>query len=225
VTHRKDQTRDDPLAELSAEELAVRAKRGGAPGLAAYSELVHRFNPRVYSFLLRRLPAADAEDLAQEAFIRAWQRIDSYNPRYRFSTWLFTIAQRLAISHGRANPRGRTQELGSGAVHVGPQREPGESALRREQQIRIWSMVEEILPPEQQTALWLRYVEEMAIAEIATVLGKSQVGVRVMLFRARAVLAQRLERTDDGVGKVEAEIKPGSEPRKLRGVQCTGGAA
>jgi RNA polymerase sigma-70 factor, ECF subfamily len=217
------QPRDPSLAESSAEELAVRAQGGGASGLAAYSELVERFNSRIYSFLLRRLPAADAEDLAQETFIRAWQRIETYNPRFRFSTWLFTIAQRLAISHGRASAGRRSQELG---IHAGPHREPAEGALRREQQVRIWGLVEKILSPEQQTAMWLRYVEDMAIGDIARVLGKSQVAVRVMLFRARAVLAQRLERTDDGVSEVEAEASsPGAASHKLRPVQCTGGAA
>src|SRR5690606_34180292 len=86
VSTQQDRMRIDQShpAELSAEELAVRAKSGPEPSaMAAYSQLVDRYHARLYSFLLRRLPAADAEDLTQEAFIRAWQRIETYNPRYR----------------------------------------------------------------------------------------------------------------------------------------------
>jgi RNA polymerase sigma-70 factor, ECF subfamily len=210
------------LAACTAEELAVRAQSGGKAAVDAYSELVTRFHPRVYNFLLRRLAPADAEDLTQEAFIRAWQRIETYNPRFRFSTWLFTIAQRLAISHSRSDPARRERELG---IHSEGRHEPVDSLARREQQVRIWGLVEKILAPEQQTAIWLRYVEGLAIGDIAGVLGRTQVSVRVMLFRARAVLAQRLEQTDDGISEVEAEVRNEVGPRKLRPVQCTGGAA
>jgi RNA polymerase sigma-70 factor, ECF subfamily len=235
-------------AEHSPEELAVRAQGGDEAGIAAFSELVERFSGRLHSFLLRRLPPADAEDLTQEAFIRAWQRIGTYNPRYRFSTWLFTIATRLAISHGRVDRRGREREFDSAgnssqagidSTRRDSRRDPGASASQREERLRIWETVAEILGDEQHTAIWLRYVEEMSIAEIARVMGRTPVGVRVMLFRARNLLAQRMERTEDGVRAVE---KPGAgsadakgpestatlEPKvktRLKGASCAGGAA
>lgn len=218
--------RDLPLEE-TAEELAVRAQGGGTAGMAAFSELVERYNGRLYSFLLRRLPAADAEDVTQEAFIRAWQRIGTYNPQYRFSTWLFTIATRMAISHGRSSRRTQTVELklhseplagGGGFRGEIAAGEAEEMMLRLEERTKIWTMVGELLSVDQQTAVWLRYVEDMAIADIARVMGKTQVGVRVMLFRARGLLAERLERTDDGV----VELKTGA---KLPGARCAGGAA
>jgi RNA polymerase sigma-70 factor (ECF subfamily) len=174
-------------SEQTPEELALRAQSGS---LAAFSELVGRFEGRLFNFLLRRVgSAADAEDLTQDTFLRAWQRIGTYRPTWRFSTWLFTIATRLAVSSARrVSPRREPIRDDHGARAVPPAL-PDDGVARS----RIWSMVSELLGPEQQTALWLRYVEDMAVKDIATVLGRTQVSVRVMLFRARAVLAPALE--------------------------------
>lgn len=141
----------------------------------------------MFNFLLRKVGSrTDAEDLTQETFLRAWQRIDAYRPQWKFSTWLYTIATRLAISHARrssASPKlstGFEEEL------------PTNTQLPNEDRAWIWRLVDEVLTPDQRTAVWLRYVEDLGIGDIAAVMGKSQVGVRVMLFRARSVLAERI---------------------------------
>src|SRR6478672_168395 len=91
--------RADVLCALSPEDLAERAAAGSVP---SFGELVTRFEVRVFNFLLRKMGSrADAEDLTQESFVRAWERITSYDRQWRFSTWLFTIASRLAVSHYR----------------------------------------------------------------------------------------------------------------------------
>jgi RNA polymerase sigma-70 factor (ECF subfamily) len=196
--------------EASPEELALRAQRGSMP---AFAELVDRFEARLFNFLLRRVAsAADAEDLTQEAFLRAWQRIDTYRSKWRFSTWLFTIGLRLAVSQGRKRaalaPAERLRD-----EPVMPPQDLHIALEHAEERSSIWAMVGRALGPEQQSALWLRYVEGMAVKDIAAVLGRTQVSVRVMLFRARAVLAQKL--TPDG--QVH-ELKPASESQ--RGVPC-----
>jgi RNA polymerase sigma-70 factor (ECF subfamily) len=174
-------------SEQTPEELALRAQAGS---LAAFSELVGRFEGRLFNFLLRRVgSAADAEDLTQDTFLRAWQRIGTYRPTWRFSTWLFTIATRLAVSSARRVSSRRESIRDDHGARATPLALPDDGVARS----RIWSMVSELLGPEQQTALWLRYVEDMAVKDIATVLGRTQVSVRVMLFRARAVLAPALE--------------------------------
>lgn len=67
-----------PLSERTSEELAVLAQRDN---VGAYNELVIRFEKRLFNFLLRRVSRRiDAEDLTQEAFVRAWERITSYDP-------------------------------------------------------------------------------------------------------------------------------------------------
>ena len=167
------------LEKLTPEQLALRAQRGS---LEAYGRLVELFEERLFNFLLRRVPSrADAEDLTQEAFLRAWRRIRSYRSRWRFSTWLYTIATRLAISHARSAVRHSSlgdEDSSPAAPRVRERVEGG----------AIWKLVDEVLTAEQRTAVWLRYVEDLGIAEIGVVMGKSQVAVRVMLFRARSAL-------------------------------------
>ena len=182
-------------AAPTPEELALRVQRGGSGAKEAFGRLVGVFEERLYNFLLRRGAAAsDAEDLTQETFIRAWQRIGQYNPRWRFSTWLFTIGARLTAGRYRDRPAPPLRLVTDEPL----KRTAPDRLATGEERVRVWALVEEAVSPEQHTALWLRYAEDMAIADIARVLGKSQVGVRVMLFRARGVLAQKLETNGDG---------------------------
>ncbi len=179
-----------PLSEQSPEELAVRAQAGGGPALACFGELVKRFEVRLYNFLLKRTRSrSDAEELTQEAFTRAWERITSYDPAWKFSTWLYTIGSRLAVSKHRRQGR---ESAWSTFDRAGPE---GADQLQvqddRRLGNRLWSLAEEELSSDQQTALWLRYAEDMSIGEIAKVMGKTQVGIRVSLFRARQALAKR----------------------------------
>jgi RNA polymerase sigma-70 factor (ECF subfamily) len=178
----------ESLRALSPEDLAERAAEGD---VACFGELVSRFELRLFNFLLRKTPArADAEDLTQEALVRAWERIGSYDRRWRFSTWLFTIASRLAVSHyRRQRPTGVAMEpdhTSSPRLQEGPD----EADVRLGK--RLWTLAA-TLGAEAHEALWLRYAEDMAIPEIAKVMRKSRVGVRVCLFRARQALAAKLE--------------------------------
>lgn len=180
----------DTLSARSVEKLATRSAQGSH---ADFAELVRRYHDRVYNFLLKRTRNPDeAADLTQEAFVRAWQRIDRYDPRWQFSTWIFTIAVRLSVSRQRREKRkvcvdDLDQTRSSNTVGA-------EEALERREMVSIgralWDLAEDVLSEDQYLAVWLRYAEGMAMADIAKVIGKSQVGVRVSLFRARAALAQ-----------------------------------
>jgi len=175
-----------PLSERTAEELAVFAQRDN---LAAFGVLVERYEGRLFNFLLRRVGRRiDAEDLTQESFVRAWERIRSYDPTWRFSTWLFTIASRLAVSHLRR----RKPAVSIDAIDIA--RTDRHADADRESTLRtgglLWALAARTLKREQHTALWLRYAEDMSVSEIAMVMSKSQVGVRVCLFRARRALAE-----------------------------------
>lgn len=193
-----------PLGDLGVPELLRRARDGSLPGFA---ELVARFEGRLLNFLLRRVGTqADAEDLVQETFVRAWQRIDQYDPRWQFSTWLFTIGHRLAVAQRR---RRRAHPADLSRVPAEPA-EPGGRLADREQCGQVWALADRILPEAQRTALWLRYAEDLSAREIARVLGKSQVMVRVMLCRARVALRERLQ----------AQRAPGAAPE--RGGTLTG---
>lgn len=203
----------EPPDGRSLESLVRRAQAGSA---AAFGDLVARYESPLYNFLLRRTASAeDAEDVAQEAFVRAWQKIDSFDPRWRFSTWLFTLARRLAATRGRS--AGSSIEAASGREdldRVAVQADPGGDLARSEERSTLWSIADRILESEARSALWLRYAEDLTVAEIGKVLGRSSVSVRVMLFRARAKLGRHLE-PRGAAAQAVARGAPATEWRKV----------
>jgi RNA polymerase sigma-70 factor (ECF subfamily) len=180
--------RRDAVADEREAALARRAAGGQAD---AFGELVRRYEAPLFRFLLVRCGSReDAEELCQESFLRAWSRIDRYDPSRRFSTWLFTLAHRLAVSRLRAAPP-RTADAQVDALGV--RHEPEREALLRERREGIWGLAGRVLTVEQRTALWLRYAEGLGAAEIGRVLGRRAPAVRVLLHRARALLAEHLD--------------------------------
>jgi RNA polymerase sigma-70 factor, ECF subfamily len=170
---------------LTDEELARRAKSGSE---ASFEELVRRFQAPLLRLLLRKTPnRADAEDLLQETFLRAFERLHQYSEQWPFRSWIFTIAHRLAISRHRAAapPAGGEMLLeGVGSNETAPL----DTVDQAEQGGRLWSAAHAALTSEQFTALWLFYAEDMPAAEIARVLDRSWVSVKTMLHRARRAL-------------------------------------
>lgn len=156
----------------------------------SFSELARRYQVPVVHYV-RNLAGgrnADAEDVAQEAFLLAWRRIADYNPRFAFSTWLFTIARRTWLNHVRAARRRRSRETAVvAAAPVGIEVEAVADAAERA--TRLWKVAKAELSEPELTALWLRYVQDKPLAEIALVLDKPVATAKVILFRARRRLA------------------------------------
>jgi RNA polymerase sigma-70 factor (ECF subfamily) len=162
-------------------------------------------------FLARRTRCEeDAEDLLQETFVRAFQRIDRYDTRWRFSTWLFTIAHRLSVSHHR-----RRREV---AVEVreqdvsrlrSPPPAPHVELAERESRGQFWDAAATVLSQDQLAVAWLYYVEGLSTRELEQVLGRSWVWVKTALFRARRKL-EPLVRQDQagGVRAAGAPLQP-----------------
>lgn len=172
--------------------LAEAARRGSR---SAFETLVEQTQPSLCAFLRARGASPDdAEEIAQEAYLRAWRRIRRYDSRWRFSTWLFTIAWRLLVSR-RRRPRLPLVEdeghLPSG--DPGPERRAHERELER----NVWRLARRVLTEDQGAALWLRYAEDFSAREIGAVLGKRESAVRVLLHRARERLAAHLRAFDD----------------------------
>ena len=173
-------SRDVSEIVTSDEELACRARQGCA---TSFEQLLRRFQAPLLHFLRRRGFSADAEDLAQETFLRAYENLHRYDRRWAFSTWLFTIARRTSLNHRRrTRPRTDTRVVDA-ALAADPA--PLENIVAEESRRRLWDRAAEVLSEEQTTALWLHYVEDMPAREIARVLGRSWASVKVMLFRAR----------------------------------------
>ncbi len=192
----------------SDEELACRAQQGCADSL---DQLLRRFQAPVLHFLRRRGHVADAEDLLQETFLRAYENLHRYRPRWAFAAWLFTIARRTGINHRRgARPVGDALLVASLAA---PTAEPLAGMMAAEDRRRLWNLAAESLSEEQHTALWLYYVEAMPVRNIALVLGRTRTSVKVMLHRARKKLQPLLKDADGRIITKESSLK---EPNQSR---------
>ena len=158
----------------------------------SFGELALLFTPRVYSLLRQRgMREPDAEDATQEAFAQAWRSLRTYDPSRPFAPWIFQIAVRSAA---RAHRR-RSREVVSDGMAWEASGDAGADGLEtRERAAGVWALAQRVLSAEQNTLLWLVYVEGLSGPEAARATGKTPVGVRVALHRAR----KRLERSLEG---------------------------
>ncbi len=176
--------------------------RNNIPG--AFETLVERYQNRLVGILFHLVGnLQEAEDLCQEVFLRIYKARKGYRPRSKFSTWLFTIANNLALNHLRS--RGRSPgfaRAGSAsdsqaAVSAGQQLEAREGTPSGQmRQAELADLVREavaVLNEDQRMAVLLNKFEEMSYAEIATVMGRSPAAVKSLLARARTQLREQLE--------------------------------
>lgn len=148
-----------------------------------------RYADLVFRFLLRRVGNRhDAEEITQEAMLRAWVNIGRYNPRWRFSTWLCTIAHRQAISAHRAR-RIACEPIPADSAAAEPA--PG-SPDDASASPGVWDVAARILTDEEYEAIWLRYAADRSPREVAVILQRTPVAARVMLHRARERLRRAL---------------------------------
>jgi RNA polymerase sigma-70 factor, ECF subfamily len=193
-----------PVEPPSDEHLAILAQEGC---VASFEQLMRRFQIPLLHYLQQRGGPFDAEDLIQETFLRAYTNLHRYRPKWKFATWLFTIGRRLSINHHRrTRPETGCREL---ALAVSAGDGPVEAAIREETRCSLWTAAAEVLSEEEHTALWLHYVEEMPVREIARVLERSRVSVKTMMFRARKKLLPLLTEMVGGEqvpGKRESQV-------------------
>ena len=182
---------------VSDEALASRARAGDR---ACFGMLVDRFEGRIYRLAMSRLrDRHDAEEVTQEALLRAWRSIRTYREGEPVAPWVLTIARREVINVVR-----RRQKAARDRERETPRSEPAREAPEGKS---VWTVAREALSPEAYEAVWLRYGEGLDPGQIARVLGKSRVGVRVTLHRARKTLCEILEtRSGEGREMTVAEV-------------------
>jgi RNA polymerase sigma-70 factor (ECF subfamily) len=167
-------------------DLIVAAKEGS---VIAFTELVRNYRERLLRFLLTRCSSyADAEDAVQDTFINAYRYIHSYNPRWRFSTWLYRIAIRNA---GKM----RTPYVTELGELRDEEADPLAQCIAHSERENLWQSARRLLSDEVYSAMWLRYVEDMSIKDVATVLNRSNSWTKVNLLRGRRKLDVELNRS------------------------------
>jgi len=168
---------------VTDEQLVAAAQQGS---VAAFSELVERYQGRLFRFLLARCRnPADAEDAIQDTFMNAYRYIDSFNPRWRFSTWLFRIALRNAAKTTRISDALQDEMPGDSA-------DPLEACIVDSDRRNLWSTARSLLSADAYSAMWLRYVEDMSVREVARALGRPASWTKVILLRSRRRLSAEI---------------------------------
>ncbi|MBT7735800.1 MAG: sigma-70 family RNA polymerase sigma factor, partial [Verrucomicrobia bacterium] len=179
--------RDTARAEELA--LAIAAKKGC---MESFEQLVARLEGRLYAFLYQKTSNHHlTQDLLQSTFVSAYRKLHRYNPQYAFTTWIYTIASRLAINHFRRK-RLLESEHADGVTHTTPSSE----LIASEKAESVWSRARALLTGNQFAALWHFYGEDRNLAETADVMNKSVGSVKVLLHRARLKLAELLPTND-----------------------------
>jgi RNA polymerase sigma-70 factor (ECF subfamily) len=164
------------------EQLAEAAKCGST---AAFDELVERYQARLLRFLLGRCNnRADAEDAIQDTFVNAFRYLQSYDPRWRFSTWLYRIALRNA-SRQAMHPAAESVEIEDNA-------DPLAACIAQSERQNLWVLAKRQLAADAYSALWLRYAEDLPLADVARALDRSLAWTKVSLMRSRRRLAAAL---------------------------------
>jgi RNA polymerase sigma-70 factor (ECF subfamily) len=166
------------------DEQLVEASLKGASG--AFEELVGRYRDRLLRFLVTRSTSlADAEDAVQDTFINAYRYLASFDPRWRFSTWIYRIAIRNAA-------RQRRPEWHDADVELVDESDPLDACIAHSERENVWQSAKKHLSDDAYNALWLRYVEDLSVKEISQALDKSGSWTKVTLMRARRRLTSEL---------------------------------
>lgn len=176
-------------AKLDSDEAIARQAQAGS--LADFEELVRRYEVRIHRFVAGRCPDdRDAQEVTQDVFVAAYRALGRFEARRSFATWLFTIARRKCIDHYRAV---RPEDAGVISERA-DENDPAVLLVRREAESDIWRLARRVLTPVQFDVLWLRYAEDMDVAEVAQVMNRTRTHIKVLLFRARLRLESELGR-------------------------------
>lgn len=181
------------MGQPSDETLARRAQSGDVD---AFTALVGRYQRPVYNLAYRMLgDAQEAEDVSQEAFIRAYQGLGRFDPTRLFFSWLYRIAVNRCLT-ARARPRPDPLTDTVAAALTDPSPSPERQAARGETQAAVQHAITQ-LPAHERTLVALRYGADLSYEEIAATLQIPLGTVKTRLFRARQRLAGLLTEEKD----------------------------
>ncbi|MET1249521.1 MULTISPECIES: RNA polymerase sigma factor SigW [Sporolactobacillus] len=166
----------------------------------AFAELVERYKNSVFAICLRMVGnAQEAEDLSQEAFIRAYNHIDQYDHERKFSTWLFRIATNLSIDFLRRRKSNisldavvpGTEGLSLNAMLPDQTEQPEELAVRKETEEMVQNEIKK-LPEKYRSAVVLKYIEDLSLKEISEIMDIPVGTVKTRIHRGREMLRKMM---------------------------------
>lgn len=162
------------------------AAQGGC--IESFEALVGQFEKPLYRFLLTKTGNHhQAEDLVQDTFLITYRKLHRFNPAYPFSSWIFTIANRLAISYFRKQKPMQEER------DIPTDKTPRCDVMATEASETLWEKARHLLSANHYTALWLFYTEGMTIEQVADAMNRKPNSIKVWLHRARKRLASHLK--------------------------------
>ncbi|HEX7077246.1 MAG TPA: RNA polymerase sigma factor [Candidatus Eisenbacteria bacterium] len=194
-------------AESSGPPADERALVGRCQGgdTEAYRILVDRYRDRAYGLALRLLRSpSDAEEVAQDAFVRAWRALPDFRGDAAFGSWLYRIVWRRAVDRAAVLRHRRSREADLAAAEHVASPETADRALAADED--RWLRLVDGLSEPQRAVVTLFYYHDQSVKEVATALTMPEGTVKTHLARARAALrARRAAVAGGGAGEVSEE--------------------
>jgi RNA polymerase sigma-70 factor (ECF subfamily) len=178
------------LPRAYEDQLVERAKRDAD----AFGELYDHYFGQIYRFVYSRVRDQDAaEDVTSEVFFKALRAIGRYKPSgHPFSAWLYQISVNAIADHYRARRPASSLDDAIGVAH--PQQPVDERVAEKADAARVWAAIDG-LPEQQRTAITLKLGEDLKLADIGIVMGKSEGAIKLLIHRGMIGLRARLDVT------------------------------
>jgi RNA polymerase sigma-70 factor (ECF subfamily) len=164
--------------------------------LATFEQLVRQYQPLAYSLAMRFLgDETEATDVVQDSFIRIWRHMNQYNPKQKFTTWLYRIVANLCIDRTRALKRRRalffSRDVDPGLEEIADQRD-SETTHSNEQLAEIITRLSNHLSRKQRLVFALRDLQDLTVEEVVKITGMSIGSVKTNLYYARKTIRDLL---------------------------------
>jgi RNA polymerase sigma-70 factor, ECF subfamily len=185
------------LPRAYEDQLVERAKRDAD----AFGELYDNYFGQIYRFVYSRLRDQEAaEDVTSEVFFKALRAIGRYKPSgHPFSAWLYQISVNAIADHYRA--KRPTSNLDDAIGVADPSQPVADRVAQKDEAARVWAAIDS-LPDQQRTAMTLKLGEDLKLADIGIVMGKSEGAIKLLIHRGMIGLRARLDITTFDRGEV-----------------------
>jgi RNA polymerase sigma-70 factor (ECF subfamily) len=178
------------MASVDEYDLVVATLRGDTE---AFEQLVQKYEKPVYNLAYRMLNRrTDAEDIAQEAFCRAFTKLDSFDLGRSFKNWILAITSNLCIDQLRRKKAVYLEDANYASWMSDGGASPERQAIQEEQERQVQELLD-LLPPKYRQVIILRYWNELSYAEIAETTGLPLGTVKTRLYRARNLLTEKAQ--------------------------------